>query len=293
MELVSRLKLWLNRAKQPRVNIEKRFQRIARLGQGSMSRVWRARDFQTGKIVALKVLDKEKTARLMARSYGGAKRPPEGEIAVQLKHPNVVTTYEHGLTTNDEFFLVMEFIEGLGLNFLIETRSPALNGKRIEYLIQAAEGLAYVHEKGYIHRDVCPRNLLVSKDGVVKLIDFGLAVPNTPEFRQPGNRTGTAAYMAPELIRRVRTDERIDIFSFGVTAYETITGRLPWEAEETTDVARLILNTPPPDPREIRPDLDDDVVQLLNDALEKDLRRRIRSMKEFAERLRELKRKDY
>jgi serine/threonine protein kinase len=258
-----------------------------------MSRVWRARDLQTGRLVALKILDKVKTDRLMARTYGGAKRPPEGEIATQLKHPNVVATFEHGLTTDDEQFLVMEFIDGLGLNFLIETRSPQLEGKRIDYLIQAAEGLAHVHEKGYIHRDVCPRNLLVSRDGEVKLIDFGLAVPNTPEFRQPGNRTGTASYMAPELIRRRPTDERIDVFSFAVTAYETITGRLPWVADETPEVAKLIMNTPPPDPREIRPDIEDDLAQLLLDGLSKDPRKRIPSMKEFAERLRGLKRKDY
>ncbi len=293
MALIGRVKDWWRRVTEPRVNIEKRFHRIARLGQGSMSRVWRARDLKTGRLVALKVLDKEKTNRLMVRTYGGLKRPPEGAIASQLRHPNVVSTFEHGVTTDEEQYLVMEFIDGLGLNFLIETRSPQLEGKRIEYLIQAAEGLAHVHEKGFIHRDVCPRNLLVSREGEVKLIDFGLAVPNTPEFRQPGNRTGTASYMAPELIRRRPTDERIDVFSFAVTAYETVTGRLPWIADDSPEVARLIINTPPPDPRQIRPDIDEQLALLLLDGLAKEPQKRVPSMNEFAERLRELKRKDY
>ena len=92
------------------------------------------------------------------------------------------------------------------------------------------QALKFVHDSGYIHHDVCPRNFICSKDlETVKLIDFGLTVPLAPEYMQPGNRTGTANYMAPEVVRRRPKDHRIDIFSFGATAYEMLTFTLPWE----------------------------------------------------------------
>ena len=124
----------------------------------------------------------------------------------------------------------MELIDGMGLNYLIETRSPSLDGRRIEYLAQLASGIGYIHDQGYLHRDICPRNVMVTMDHKVKIIDFGLSIPDTPEFGKPGNRTGTADYLAPEVIRRVATDRRVDLFALGVTAYETLTiGNLPWE----------------------------------------------------------------
>src|SRR6185369_1807536 len=101
--------------KLPKTDITKRFDLIGRVGQGSMSKVWRARDTKTGKMVALKLLDKEKTKRLEAR-FPGLNKPPEGEIATSLKHPNIVQTYEYGMATSGEPFLVMEFVEGLGLS---------------------------------------------------------------------------------------------------------------------------------------------------------------------------------
>lgn len=276
-----------------RVDIDDRFDKLARVGQGSMSKVWRARDRKTGKTVALKLLDKQKTAKLMERDYGGAVRPSEGEISLLLKHPNIVNTLECGLSTTNEPFLVMEFVEGVGLNFLVETKDKRLNGKRIDLLIQAAEGLGFFHEKGFIHRDLCPRNMLVDNEGVLKLIDFGLTVPNTPEFRRPGNRTGTANYMAPELIKREATDERIDIFSFGVTAYECVVGRLPWDAADTMQMMIMHMNSPPRDPREFMPELEPDLADLLLTSLARLPKKRTRSMRDFAERLRGLNRKDY
>ena len=97
----------------------------------------------------------------------------------------------------------MELIEGVGLNFLDrDARASSSNGNRINYLAQLADGLEYMHKQGFLHRDICPRNVMVTNDGVVKLIDFGLAIPYTPEFCKPGNRTGTPNYLAPELIKR-------------------------------------------------------------------------------------------
>ncbi|MCS7016447.1 MAG: serine/threonine protein kinase [Gemmatales bacterium] len=272
--------------------LKERFVLESRLGQGSMSRVFRAYDRQLGRRICLKILDKEKTKRFEER-FVGLKKPSEGEICLSLRHRNVVTTYEYGITTEGEQFLVMELIEGLGLNYLIETNSPQIRGKRVAFLVQAAEGLAYVHSQGYLHRDICPRNMMVNQEGVIKLIDFGLAIPNRPEFLRPGNRTGTANYMAPELIKRQATDHRVDLFALGVTAYETMTGKLPWEATQSLQVMLSHLNEPPKHPLEVRPDLDPEMVAFLLKAIDRDRDRRFQTALEFRDALLSLPRKDY
>jgi eukaryotic-like serine/threonine-protein kinase len=241
-------KLFTKTPKVPLLDVSKRFELIARTGQGSMSKVWRARDFLSGKMVALKLLDIEKTKRFEARFQGlQVKKPTEGEIAVLLKHPHIVQTFEHGITTNKEQYLVMEFVEGVGLSYLIDLQNDAMKRHRLRMLIELGEAIQYFHDQGWIHRDICPRNVMLDKDYSVKLIDFGLVVPNTPPFQQPGNRTGTANYMAPELIKRQRTDQRIDVFSFAVTCYEMYARRLPWDAGagQTLDAVVQHINQPP------------------------------------------------
>jgi serine/threonine protein kinase len=281
-----------SKSKLPRIDINKRFDLLGRLGQGSMSKVWRARDRNIGRTVCLKVLDKEKTARFEAR-FPGLNRPMEGAILVSLHHRNVVKTFDYGLTFQGEQFLVMELIEGNGFNFLIETRSPNLNGKRIDYLIQVADGVEYIHQQRYLHRDLCPRNIMVNQEGVVKIIDFGLTVPYTPDFCKPGNRTGTPSYLAPELIKRVTTDHRIDLFALGVTAYETFTGKLPWEKAESLQTLLSHLNSPGKDPRDFRPDLDKETTAFLLKAIARDPRERFQTAAEFREGLKKLPRQDY
>jgi serine/threonine protein kinase len=257
-----------------------------------MSKVWRARDRNIGRVVCLKVLDKEKTARFEAR-FPGLNRPMEGAVLVSLHHRNVVKTFDYGLTYQGEQFLVMELIEGNGLNFLIETRSPNLNGKRIDYLIQIADGVEYIHQQRYLHRDICPRNIMVNQESVVKIIDFGLTVPYTPDFCKPGNRTGTPSYLAPELIKRVTTDHRVDLFALGVTAYETFTGKLPWEKTESLQTLLSHLNSSGKDPREYRTDLEEPAAKLLIKAIARDPRERFQTAAEFREALKKLPRQDY
>ena len=157
------------------IDLAKRFELLNRTGQGSMSKVWRARDRSLGRIVCVKVLDKEKTKKFEDR-FPGLHRPTEGVICIGLRHKNIVQTFEHGLSKEGEPYLVMELVDGMGLNYLIETQSPQLEGHRIDYLTQIADALEYLHNQGYLHRDLCPRNIMVTREGVVKLIDFGLAV---------------------------------------------------------------------------------------------------------------------
>ncbi|QDU91247.1 Serine/threonine-protein kinase PknB [Pirellulimonas nuda] len=225
-----------------KIDVAKRYQVLQKAVSGTMSDFVMARDRETGEIVGLKVLDKLKTEQLEAR-FKGLNKPCEGAIAMQMDHPLVVKTFAHGMTTKGEQYVVMEFLDGPGLNSLLIARSPLLDGNRVALMREAAEALAYVHGKGFIHRDVCPRNLVCSKDcKSLKLIDFGLTVPNEKPYLQPGNRTGTPNYMAPEIVRRRPTDHRLDIFAFGASMYELFTFELPW-ARGTDGLAAMTHGT--------------------------------------------------
>jgi serine/threonine protein kinase len=211
-----------------KVNVPSRFELLREAISGTMSTFYMARDRQTGRIVGLKLLDAKKTAAFESR-FKGLKKPSEGEIGMAIHHSYVIQTLEYGTTTDGQQFILLEFLDGPGLNSALVAKKTRLDGKRLTLIRQAAEALRAVHQAGYIHHDVCPRNFVCSAElESLKLIDFGLTVPATPEFMQPGNRTGTANYMAPEVIRRRKNDHRLDIFSFGATAFEICTCDLPW-----------------------------------------------------------------
>lgn len=272
------------------VNLAKRFELQGRTGQGSMSKVFKAYDRELGRPICLKLLDKEKTKRFEERfKVMGLKKPAEGEVCVSLKHNNCVKTFEHGITTEGEPYLVMEWIEGLGLNYLIETNSLQIMGQRINYLSQLCDAITYLHGEKYLHRDLCPRNVMVDNGGVLKLIDFGLTIPYTPPFCQPGNRTGTVDYLAPEVIKRMTTDHRVDLFALGVTAYEMFTNALPWERSPSSEeTLRRHLNVPPRDPKDLKKDLDDDLARVLLKAVSRDRNERFNSANQFKDALQKI-----
>jgi serine/threonine protein kinase len=245
-----------------RENLQRRFSIVSETSKGSMSRVYRAIDNQTGRTVCLKVQAREKNEAAKSRASASETRPSEGEMAIQFVHPHIVRTLEHGTSTQGEHYLVMEYIDGVSLQYVRESRS-ARTAQKVELLAQAAEGLSAMHTSGFIHHDINPRNFLVDRDQNVKLIDFGLAVPNTPAFRRPGNRTGTVQYMAPELLRREPIDERIDIFAFGVLAFEFLTDRLPYDATNTTTMMLQRINSEPLDPAAVKPKLSEELCDIL------------------------------
>ena len=271
-------------------DVNKRFDLRPRTGQGSMSKVHQAFDRDLGRTVCLKILDKEKTANFEAR-FKSAGKPSEGEVCMLLRHQNIVQTFEHGVTTKGEPYLVMEWIEGVGLNFLIETKSRQLEPNRFNYLLQLCDAVVYLHNLRFLHRDLCPRNVMINKEGVVKLIDFGLTIPYKPEFCRPGNRTGTADYLPPELIKRQTTDHRVDLFALGVTAYEVFTGGLPWErATSSEETLRRHMNSPPRDPRTVKPGLPEGLYRVLEKAVNRERELRYQSATEFRDALRALSR---
>lgn len=275
----------------PKADLKKRFNLVGgKSGQGTMSAVYRATDRQSGKTVCLKILDKQKTAEFEAR-FKGLNKPSEGAICVQLKHPHIVESYEHGISTNDEPFLVMEWLDGGGLQAFLESDSPQIKGKRNELMAQVADAVAYLHDKKWLHRDVCPRNVILLTTGKVKLIDFGLTLPYTPPFCKPGNRTGTSQYLAPEIIKRSSTDHRVDLFALGVSAYEVFTGQLPWGKMASIDERMRQMAAPPKDPRELKPELDEVTAKLLMKGVEREAAKRFQAAAEFRDALRRLPKK--
>jgi serine/threonine-protein kinase len=274
-----------------KLDVRGRFEILREAMSGTMSKVYKAYDRQTDRVVALKILDPVKTKAFEAR-FKGLDKPSEGQIAVQFDHPHIVRTFEHGLTTKGEQYLLMEYLEGAGVNSLLFMKATSLDGRRVRFLRQTAQALAAVHEAGFLHRDVCPRNLLLDADGeTLKLTDFGLTVPAEGHFLAPGNRTGTPNYMAPELVRRYQTDRRLDVFSFGVTAFEICTFALPWLTGDT-GLAAMKHDQPPADIRKHRPQIHPKLAKAIHACLEPDLRKRCGSMERFLEMIEGVERED-
>jgi serine/threonine-protein kinase len=263
-----------------KVDVNRRYEVLREAVSGTMSSFQAVRDRQTDQIVGLKVLDKEKTEQLEMR-FRGLNKPTEGEIASLFNHPRIVRTLGHGLTTKGEQFVVMEYLDGPGLNSLIIGRSKLLDGNRLALMTQAAEALQTVHEAGFIHRDICPRNFVCSKDATsLKLIDFGLTVPARKEFQQPGIRTGTPNYMAPEVVRRKPTDHRLDIFAFGVSMYEMFSFELPWQRGSGDGLAAMGNGQSAPTPIEKHcPKIHPAIRDVIHKCLEPEAEKRFQSMK--------------
>ncbi len=288
MAFLDRLKMFFSSGK---LDVRARFELLREAISGTMSKFYMARDRESGQIVGLKILDKKKTAAFEER-FTGLEKPTEGQISILFDHPYIVHTYEHGITTDGAQYVVMEFLEGPGMNSLLVGKDPRLDGRRVRFIRQVAEALDVVHKVGYIHRDVCPRNLILTGDHeTCKLTDFGLTVPATPMFMQSGNRTGTPNYMAPELVRRFPTDQRLDIFAFGVTAFEICTFELPWP-RGTTGMAAMTHDQPPADIRELRPGINERLAKAIMLCVESDVKKRCPTMEKFLLSIRRIEHED-
>jgi len=275
-----------------RADIELRFERIRSAISGTMSNFFVAKDrFNNNETVGVKLCDIDKVEFFEAR-FKGLNKPSEGQIAMGMIHPNIAKTLEYGLSTKGQPYLVMEFVDGPGLQVLIQERAEEkLKGRRLSMILQMADALNYVHKREFIHRDICPRNFMCTKDlNTVKLIDFGLTLPATKAFMVPGNRTGTPLYMATEIVRRRATDQRVDIFSFGVTCYHLVTLELPWQISDTTGKAALHHDTSPPQQiLELRPDLDKSLASAIMAAIKPNPDERTQDMESFLRQIRNVK----
>ncbi|WP_425615697.1 serine/threonine protein kinase [Anatilimnocola sp. NA78] len=262
-----------------RTDIGERFQILREAISGTMSNFHMALDHTTNKTVGLKILDTEKTAAFESR-FKGLNKPSEGKIAAQMKHPRIVETIEYGTAKDGRQYILMEFVSGSGMNALLKQGEPKLTGHHHELIREMAEAIDAVHKAGFIHRDICPRNFIVAPEcDSLKLIDFGLTVPNQREYWLPGNRTGTPLYMAPEIVRRKPTDQRVDIFSFGVTAYQLCTNEFPWPSGDTTGKGALQHDAKPPQEiLELVPNLNKTLARVIMQCINADPNQRPASM---------------
>ena len=273
-----------------RLNVSERYELLREAIPGTMSRFYVVRDRRTDDILGLKICDREKRDLFEGR-FAGLEKPTEGEIGMAMDHSHVIKTFEHGFTTNEEYYVLMEYLDGPGMNSFINQKSRLLDGNRLTLTRQMGEALAHVHAAGYIHRDVCPRNFICARDASsAKLIDFGLTVPAVKEYMQPGNRTGTPSYMAPEVVRRRKTDQRLDVFAFGTTVYHMCTFDLPWPGQDVTGKAAMSHDTK--EPRgilELRPRMEPRLAETIMACLAVDPKQRPQTMEEFLRRIRKVK----
>ncbi len=222
-----------------------------------MGVVYLANDPEIERPVAIKMLREASGVSLTARSDLEARFLKEAKLAGRLQHPNVVTVYEVG-REQDASFIAMEYVEGEPLNRAAAAEGGLDLGTRVEIVRQVAQALEHAHQRGVIHRDIKPGNILVTRDRRVKVADFGigkLLSGGTADLTRTGQMLGSPAYMSPEQIRGEKLDGRSDLFSLGVVFYELLTGARPFPGDSITTLVYQILHTEPRDPLELRADL--------------------------------------
>ncbi len=264
---------------------------LSPLGAGSMGEVYRARDARLGREVAIKVLPE-----LVSLDPDRLQRfEVEARAAAALNHPNILAVYQMGNYAGVPY-LVTELLEGRTLTETLR-RGPLPLRKAIDFGIQIARGLAAAHEKGIVHRDLKPDNLFVTKDGRVKILDFGLAkliqpkesVANVaPTLTLPGVAMGTIGYMAPEQVRGLATDQRADIFAFGAILCEMVMGKPTFQRNTSADTMSAILNEEPPRISELAPETPVGLQRVVHRCLEKNAEERFQSASDLAFALQEL-----
>ena len=276
-----------------RLDVAARFTLDRHAYTGTMSKFHVAKEHDTGDVFGIKLLDKEK-AKLFRDRFKGLNKPSEGEIGKSINDPLIARTYEFGFTTTGIEYILMEYVDGPGVNVLVKQRNQAFIPFRLDLIRQMALSLQAVHDAGFIHRDVCPRNYICAENlESLKLIDFGLTVPDQAPYRMPGNRTGTPQYMAPEIVRRRNTDQRVDLFAFGVTVYRVLTFEHPWGTTDTTGLAALAHDTRSfTDIRVHRPNLHPKLAEAVHQCLTVSAKDRMDSCKRFLSRIRDVKQED-
>ena len=260
--------------------IADRYEVLEKVGTGGMSDVYKAKDHRLNRMVAVKVLKQEFSENATFVS----KFRVEAQAAAGLMHPNIVNVYDVG-EEKGTYFIIMELVNGITLKRYIEKRKRLSTREAVTVAIQVAMGLAAAHRGHIIHRDIKPQNIIISKEGKVKVTDFGIAKASTSNTIT-SNVMGSVHYTSPEQARGGYSDEKSDVYSLGVTLYEMLTGKVPYDGETTVAIALQHIQDPFPSPREAVPDLPFSVEQIVLKCCEKSPDRRYQTMDELASDLR-------
>ena len=235
----------------------KRYEVLSKIGAGGMADVYKGKDQMLNRYVAIKVLKKEyKEDENFVRKFRS-----EAQAAAGLMHPNIVNVYDVG-EDRGLYYMVMELVEGITLKEYIEKKGRLSHKEVISIAIQVCTGIGVAHAANIIHRDIKPQNIIISKDGKVKVTDFGIAKATTSNTVS-SNAMGSVHYTSPEQARGGFSDQRSDIYSIGITLYEMVTGQVPFDGDSTVSVAIKHLQEEITPPSEIVPDIPYSLEQII------------------------------
>ncbi|MBI5658456.1 MAG: serine/threonine protein kinase [Nitrosomonadales bacterium] len=261
-----------------------RYEIVGEIGQGAMGTVYKAKDPLIDRIVAIKTINLD-LADDEKEEYEG-RFYQEAKAAGRLSHPNIVTVFDVG-KSGDIAYIAMEFLQGRELRDILNDGKRIPVEQALDIVVQVAQGLAYAHEHNIVHRDVKPSNIMVVRDGHVKITDFGIARMESASVRtQTGMVLGSPKYMSPEQVMGKQIDRRSDIFSLGVMLYEVLAGQVPFAGENINAIMYQILNTVPPPPGALNPEVPGMLNFIVAKALAKEVADRYQNAKEFANDLR-------
>ena len=252
-----------------------RYEILERIGTGGMSDVYKAKDYKLNRFVAVKVLKQE----FSENANFVSKFRVEAQAAAGLMHPNIVNVYDVG-EEDGIYYIVMEQVEGITLKKYIERKARLSVKEAVSIAIQVSMGLEAAHNNHIIHRDIKPQNILISKEGKVKVTDFGIAKAATSNTIT-SNVMGSVHYTSPEQARGGYSDEKSDIYSLGITLFEMLTGRVPFNGETTVAIAIKHIQEEMPSPREYVPEIPISVEQIVCKCCQKSPDRRYQSMQEL------------
>ena len=240
-----------------------RYRLVELLGQGGMATIYRAADTQLGRDVAIKLLRPE---YLRAPDFSSRFRQ-EAQNAASLNHPNVVSVYDYGEDPNGPY-IVMELVDGEDLATILRRNGPLPASQAARISAAVARALAAAHARGIVHRDVKPGNVLIGRDGRVKVVDFGIArAVAEAQMTLPGTTLGSVHYFSPEQARGETATNESDTYALGIVMYEMLTGVRPWEGDSAASVALARLSGPVPDPALARPSVPPDLAAITRKAL--------------------------
>lgn len=259
-----------------------RYEIIAKIGSGGMADVYKAKDHVLNRLVAIKVLKQEySTDATFVKKFR-----VEAQSAAGLSHPNIVSVYDVG-EDDGVYFIVMELVQGITLKNYIDMKGKLDIREALNISVQIASGLSAAHENRIIHRDIKPQNIIMSRDGKVKVTDFGIAkVADSTTVTTTA--AGTVHYISPEQARGGYSDERSDIYSLGITMYEMVTGRVPFEGETNVAVALMHIQSEMVPPRKLEPSIPVSFEKIILKCTQKKPERRYASAKELIADLRKV-----
>ena len=252
--------------------LDNRYEILERIGTGGMAVVYKAKCHRLNRLVAIKILKSDLAQNEEFRRRFNA----ESQAVAQLSHPNIVSVYDVSRGGGTEY-IVMELIDGITLKQYMEKRGQLNWRESLHFITQIMRGLSHAHSRGIIHRDIKPQNIMVLRDGSVKVADFGIACLADSAQTLTQEALGSVHYISPEQARGDRPDARSDIYSSGVVFYEMLTGRLPFEGESAVAVAIQHLSSIPLAPREINPEIPEQLELICMKAMAPDLEHRYQS----------------